>query len=138
MSAAWSWKTLRGGVSHLNGHLTLVNSTFTNNEATGTDGNPGNSGCGGAIYMDGTDEPGSLCGVQISNNRAGAIAGGLFRVSNDDTGTLAVDRSTFNANRVTADDGNAGGLYLQGLSLTISNSALTTTAASGSTHARSR
>ena len=38
----------------LNGDLTLVNSTFTNNAATGTDGNPGHGGCGGAIYMDGS------------------------------------------------------------------------------------
>lgn len=109
-----------GAVGSLNGDLTIVNSTFDDNAATGTDGNPGNGGCGGAIYMDGGDEIASFCGVRITNNTAGAIGGGVFRVSNSDDGTLDIERSTISDNRVTpADSGNAGGLYLQGLALTI-------------------
>ncbi len=114
-----------GAVGSLNGDLTIVNSAFTDNGATGTGGNPGDGGCGGGIYMDGTDEVASLCGVRISGNTAGAIAGGFFRVSNDDSGALAMDRTTVDGNRVTADDGNAGGLYLQGLALSITDSAIT-------------
>ena len=114
-----------GAVGSLNGDLIVVNSTFIGNEATGTGGNPGQGGCGGAIYMDGRDEGTILCGVTMAENRAGAIGGALFRVSNDNSGTFAMDTTTINANRVTADaSGNAGGLYLQGLTLTVSNSTI--------------
>lgn len=115
-----------GAIGSLNGDLTIVNSTFTNNAATGTNGNPGNGGCGGAIYQDGTDEQTSFCGVSIQNNTAGAIGGGIFRVSNYDNGTFTMDRTTVDANRVTASGkGNAGGLYLQGLNLNIEKSSIT-------------
>ena len=77
-----------GAVGSLNGDLTIINSMFTGNAATGTGGNPGNGGCGGAIYMDGADELTTLCGVTIANNTAGAIGGGFFRVSNDHIGTV--------------------------------------------------
>lgn len=114
-----------GAIGSLNGDLTIINSTFTGNAATGTGGNPGNGGCGGALYMDGRDEAASLCGVTIRNNTAGAIGGGFFRVSNDNTGSFAMDRSAVDANRVTATgSGNAGGLYLQGLALTITASTI--------------
>ena len=109
-----------GAVGSLNGNLTIINSTFTNNAATGSGGNPGDGGCGGGIYMDGTKEATSLCGVTIANNQAGAIGGGFFRVSNDHTGTFAMDRSTVDSNTVTAgSSGNAGGLYLEGLAIDI-------------------
>jgi hypothetical protein len=114
-----------GAIGSLNGDLTVINSTFAGNAATGTGGNPGNGGCGGALYMDGRDEATSLCGVTIANNTAGAIGGGLFRVSNDHTGSFAMERSLVDGNRVTpADSGNAGGLYLEGLSLAITNSTI--------------
>jgi len=114
-----------GAVGSLNGDLTIVNSTFIDNAATGTDGNPGNGGCGGAIYIDGGDEVTELCGVTIAENTAGAIAGGVFRVSNSDDGTFTMERSSVSGNRVTpTDDGNAGGMYLQGLALTITNSTI--------------
>ena len=51
--------------------------------------------------MDGRDEATSLCGVTIKDNTAGAIGGGFFRVSNDHTGSFAMDRSTVDGNRVT-------------------------------------
>ncbi len=114
-----------GAVGSLNGDLTIINSTFTNNAATGTDGNPGNGGCGGAIYQDGGSEKTSLCGVTIRSNTAGAIGGGVFRVSNDNSGSFAMDHTTVDDNRVTpTGDGNAGGLYLQGLSLSINASTI--------------
>jgi hypothetical protein len=75
--------------------------------------------------MDGGDELTSLCGVTIADNRAGAIGGGVFRVSNDSSGTFTMDRTTVDGNEVTATgDGNAGGLYLQGLALTVSGSTI--------------
>ncbi len=114
-----------GAIGSLNGDLTIINSRFEDNHATGTDGNPGNGGAGGAIYMDGGGEATSLCGVDIRNSTAGAIGGGFFRVSNDHTGTFAMEKSTVDSNRVTPeDDGNAGGLYLEGLSLSIASSTI--------------
>lgn len=114
-----------GAVGSLNGDVTIINTTMSGNSATGTDGNPGNGGCGGALYMDGRDERASLCGVKIFDNTAGAIGGGVFRVSNDNSGSLAIDRSTIDNNHVTpTDTGNAGGLYLQGLALTINASTI--------------
>jgi hypothetical protein len=114
-----------GAVGSLNGDLTIINSTFDGNSATGVDGNPGNGGCGGALYMDGQDERTSLCGVTVKNSTAGHIGGGVFRVSNTDNGTFAMDKTTVDNNRVTAvGKGNAGGLYLQGLALTITASTI--------------
>lgn len=114
-----------GAVGSLNGDLTIINSTFVGNAATGTDGNPGNGGAGGAIYQDGRDEATTLCGVTVQNNTAGAIGGGVFRVSNTDDGTFAMDRSVVDNNRVTpTDKGNAGGLYLQGLNIAITASTI--------------
>ena len=75
--------------------------------------------------MDGRDEATSLCGVTIADNTAGAIGGGVFRVSNDHTGSFAMDRTTVDHNVVTASDaGNAGGLYLEGLALAITASTI--------------
>jgi hypothetical protein len=114
-----------GAVGSLNGDLTLIDSIFTGNAATGTDGNPGNGGCGGAVYMDGGDETTTLCGVVIADNTAGAIGGGFFRVSNSEDGTLTMDQSTVRDNHVTPDDsGNAGGMYLEGLALTLTASTI--------------
>jgi parallel beta-helix repeat protein len=63
----------------------------------------------------------SLCGVSVRDNRAGAIGGGLFRVSNTEDGALAVERSTISGNRipVDAESSLAGGMYLQGLAIRI-------------------
>ncbi len=114
-----------GAIGSLNGDLTVINSQLVGNAATGTGGNPGNGGAGGAIYQDGRDEATSLCGVTIADSTAGAIGGGFFRVSNDHTGSFSMDRTTVNNNRVTpTDSGNAGGLYLEGLSLQITNSTI--------------
>ncbi|MCA9679676.1 MAG: right-handed parallel beta-helix repeat-containing protein, partial [Myxococcales bacterium] len=114
-----------GAIGSLNADLTIINSTFVGNAATGTGGNPGNGGAGGALYMDGRDEVTSLCGVTIRDSTAGAIGGGVFRVSNDHTGTFAMAHSTIDHNRVVATgSGNAGGLYLEGLALTITASTI--------------
>ncbi len=114
-----------GAVGSLEGGLTVVNSTFTNNAATGSGGNPGDGGCGGGIYMDGSKEATSLCGVTIANNKAGAIGGGFFRVSNTHNGTFAMDRSTVDSNTLTATTtGNAGGLYLEGLAIDMTASTI--------------
>ena len=99
-----------GAIGSLNGDLTIINSTFTDNAATGTGGNPGNGGCGGALYMDGRDEKTSLCGVTITDNTRGRDR--RRRSSACRTITPARSRwiaSTVDGNRVTpTDDGQRG------------------------------
>ena len=113
-----------GAVGSLLAPLTLINVTMDDNAATGINGNPGNGGNGGAVYLDGGDEATVLCGVRMTNNRANAAGGGLFRVSNDNSGRFRMERSVVENNRIP--DGNdpsqAGGLYLQGLAVTIADS----------------
>jgi parallel beta-helix repeat protein len=118
-----------GAVGSLEGSLTIVNTTFSGNAATGTGGNPGDGGCGGGVYMDGSKEMTSLCGVTIANNTAGAIGGGFFRVSNTNNGTLAMDRTTVDNNLVSdGSNGNTGGLYLEGLAITMTASTISNNA----------
>ena len=118
-----------GAIGSLNGDLFVLHADFVENRAAGFGGNPGQGGCGGAIYQDGADEHTQLCGVRIRNNHAGAIGGGVFRVSNHDNGTFEMDLSTVDDNHVGAHGvegatSNAGGLYLQGLAARIDASTL--------------
>jgi hypothetical protein len=110
-----------GAIGNLRNDFQLVNSTVESNHATGTGGNTGNGGNGGGVYMDGTGQTASLCGVQVDNNQANAHGGGVFRVSNNGIGSMLVDRSSVSGNTVSADS-SAGGLYLQGLQTTILDS----------------
>lgn len=114
-----------GAIGNLHNHLELVNSTVTFNEATGEKGNPGDGGNGGGVYMDGVDQDLIVCGTAISNNKANARGGGLFRVSNNGVGKTTFDRTTVADNQIPDNsESQAGGLYLQGLQLTISNSTI--------------
>jgi hypothetical protein len=113
-----------GAIGSLNGDLIVLHADFVENHAAGSGGNPGDGGCGGAIYQDGADEHTRLCAVRMRNNRAGAIGGGYFRVSNHDNGTFEMDLSTVDDNHVgergvEGRRSNAGGLYLQGLTARI-------------------
>lgn len=112
-----------GALGHLFATLRLVNSTITGNEATGNGGNPGNGGNGGGVYMDGNDQTLNICGTTISNNKGNARGGGVFRVSNNGVGPSSIDRTTVAGNQIPDNnDSQAGGLYLQGLQLQITNS----------------
>jgi hypothetical protein len=112
------------GALGVNGHqLRIYNSLIDRNAATGNGGNPGNGGNGGGIYMDGANQTVVLCGTMISANDANARGAGMFRVSNNGVGPMTVDRSSILWNQSPAgSDSQAGGLYLQGLQLTITDS----------------
>ena len=110
-----------GALGHLFANLTLVNSVIEGNTATGTGGNPGNGGNGGGIYSDGNDQTLSLCGVVLQNNMANARGGGLMRVSNNGVGPMTLDHTLVHDNTGVL---QAGGLYLQGLQTTITNSTI--------------
>jgi hypothetical protein len=114
-----------GAIGNLHNHLKLVNSTITNNRATGQMGNPGNGGNGGGVYMDGVDQSVYICGTVISHNDANARGGGLFRVSNNGVGPMTIDRTTVADNSIPDNgDSQAGGLYLQGLQITLTSSTI--------------
>lgn len=112
-----------GAVGVLHAQLQIVNSSLTHNQATGQDGNPGNGGNGGAVYSDGVDQSELVCGSILSNNTANAAGGGLFRVSNNGVGPMTIDRTEVAGNTIP-DNGSsqAGGLYLQGLQIALTNS----------------
>lgn len=100
----------------LHATLGVYNSSFIGNTATGHGANSddatrcsvinngqhevGSGGNGGAIYSDGQGANILLCGVTISNNKAGSAAfgGGLFFTSNDMTGTLSIANSSISGN----------------------------------------
>ena len=113
-----------GAVGSLNGDLTVINSTFSGNAATGTGGNPGDGGCGGALYMDGTHEATSLCGVTMANNSRRDRRRLLSRVERQHG--LVRDGPDDRRQQRGHTDGQRqrGGLYLQGLSLSITNSTI--------------
>jgi hypothetical protein len=112
-----------GAIGGLQSDLTVVNSTLVANQASGSGGNPGNGGTGGAIYQDGIGEATTICGTTLEGNRAGAIGGALFRVSNTGDGSFVMERSAVLGNAVAeADTSLAGGMYLQGVAISIAAS----------------
>ncbi len=105
-----------GAVGGLFAELSIYNSLFTNNMASGHDANSndpsmcsvinndqneiGSGGNGGAIYSDGNSLNVTLCGDAILNNAAGtkAFGGGLFFTSNDMMGVLSIIDTTMTGN----------------------------------------
>jgi hypothetical protein len=105
-----------GAVGGLHAELSVYNSLFTGNKATGHDANSdepdkcdainngqhetGSGGNGAALYSDGVDVNVTLCGDAILNNAAGtnAFGGGLFFTSNNFAGTLTIKDTTMTGN----------------------------------------
>ena len=103
--------------------LRIYNTLIDLNAATGSGGNPGNGGNGGGIYMDGASQSVTLCGTMISANDANARGAGMFRVSNNGVGPMTIDRTSVLWNESPpGEDSQAGGLYLQGLQITMTGS----------------
>lgn len=103
--------------------VTVSNSTLIGNSATGTGGNPGNGGDGGAMSYDGAHVPWTMCGDTFSQNHANAAGGAIFRVAYNDE-PVNIDRSTFDGNSVDATTGNAGGLYLEYATITMTGTTI--------------
>lgn len=104
-------------------NVTVVNSTFANNSATGTGGNPGNGGDGGGLTYDGQKNSLTLCGDTFSGNQANAAGGAIFRVAYADE-PVDIDRCTFDGNSVDMNNGNAAGLYLENVKITMSGTTI--------------
>jgi hypothetical protein len=92
-----------GALGSIGVSWTVLNGIFSSNQAVGTGQNPARAGSpgggsGGAIYNDGNTYTLTVCGSDVSGNAAHELAGAVFYVSNDLTGSLVVDRSRFSAN----------------------------------------
>lgn len=114
-----------GAIGVLFADLTLVETTLVDNAATGSGGNPGNGGNGGGIYSDGNDQVQSLCGVDLVANHANAYGGGMFRVSNDGVGPMEIRETSVLSNEIPdSTTSMAGGMYLQGVQIALSDSTI--------------
>ncbi|RAY12276.1 hypothetical protein DPM19_26570 [Actinomadura craniellae] len=92
-----------GALSSIGVSWAVLNSVLTGNRAIGRGANPARGGTpgggsGGAIYADGNRFTIRIAGSIIERNRANEGGGALFFVSNDRTGTLAIDRSRLRGN----------------------------------------
>jgi hypothetical protein len=103
--------TFQGGVcsngaalSSIGVSWVVLNSVFSGNKAIGSGANPARSGSpgggsGGAIYLDGNLFTLRIAGSVVRNNTAKEGGGGVFFVSNDRTGTMRVENTTWTGNR---------------------------------------
>ncbi len=92
-----------GALSSIGVSYSVINSLFSHNEAIGTGANPAQAGkpgggSGGAIYNDGNFFSLQLGGSIFRDNTANEGGGAVFYVSNDRSGTLAINTSTFARN----------------------------------------
>ena len=81
----------------------IINSVFTNNEATGWGANPAASGTpgggsGGAIYNDGKNYNTLIAGTIMSNNSAREGGGAVFYVVDSGLGELTINKSQLHHN----------------------------------------
>ncbi len=104
----------------------ISSSTFTDNDATGRGANPQRpgspgGGSGGAIYLDGNSIHLVVKDSTLTGNHAREGGGAIFFVSNDRTGTLAIDGSRLEDN---PSDGfeTLPGIFFLGASRTITDS----------------
>jgi hypothetical protein len=129
-----------GAIGALFGNVSVYNSRFASNTATGNGANNasdscptrsvGNGGNGGALYMDGAEAYGvTVCGSTFTGNRAGtgAFGGAMFRTANAARQALVLDRSLVRGNAAP----NGGGLYMHNVNLAIKASTLADNTAAG-------
>lgn len=141
-----------GAVGSLNSDLTLINDTFTDNQALGEGANSTNSTCpvvggqretgsggnGGAVSIDGGDDgTDTICGSTFSMNSGHAIGGAIFRTPDGAQQTTNIDRSTFDGNTCSgtyngAATGQAGAMYFHNSHVVMTNSTVSNNSAPGS------
>jgi S-layer homology domain len=116
-----------GALSSIGVSWTIVNSLFTRNHAIGRGANPAKKGTpgggnGGAIYNDGNTMTLQVLGTSIEHNTSNHEGGSaIFFVSNDRTGSVAIDGSTLRNN---TGDGfwTYPGIFFLGSSITFTDS----------------
>jgi hypothetical protein len=92
-----------GALSSIGVSWVVLNSVLSHNSAVGSGANPARAGTpgggsGGAIYADGNRFTVRIAGSRVERNHAREGGGAVFFVSNDRTGTMALERSTLRAN----------------------------------------
>jgi hypothetical protein len=131
-----------GAIGSLWGDLSIYNSQFSSNQATGNGANSissacpvnggksGNGGNGGALVIDGAETFAvTVCGSTFTSNTSGtgALGGAIFRTPDGATQTTTIDRSSFIGN--TAPSG--GALYFHNSNLVLTASTLSGNTAAG-------
>lgn len=133
-----------GAVGALWGDLSIYNSQFSSNQATGNGANSvntasckvkggqiGNGGNGGAVVMDGAEAYAvTICGSSFTNNAGGARAfgGAIFRTPDGAMQKTTIDRSTLAGNTAP----NGGALYFHNSSLIVTASTISGNTATSS------
>ncbi|MCP4132755.1 MAG: hypothetical protein GY754_17450 [bacterium] len=122
-----------GAIGSLGSDLTIINSTFTGNGATGLNAqsDPG-GGIGGAIYIDGVHQRGKnkqlyICGSTFDGNTSTIQGGALFTHFYEGTGSSGeINRSTFKNNVINnaSDKGLGGAVYHQNGILNMYNTTI--------------
>jgi len=117
-----------GALGSIGVSWTVLNGVFTGNQAVGTGRNPARpgtpgGGSGGAIYNDGDTFTLRICGSEVKENSARELAGAVFFVSNDLTGSVVIDRSGFRAN-AGVDVQDLPGFFVLAASTTITASTI--------------
>ncbi|MET0819351.1 MAG: right-handed parallel beta-helix repeat-containing protein [Aeromicrobium sp.] len=105
-----------GGISLWNASLSVYNSRFVNNHATGQGLNPARKGTpgggsGGAIYTDVNTQHLRVAGTLMRNNRGRASSGAVFFVSNNRKGRLTIRSSTMTDNPDPAHSRGLPGIF---------------------------
>ena len=141
-----------GAVGSLNSDLTLINDTFSQNQALGQGANSTNGTCpvvggqretgsggnGGAVSIDGGDDGTlTICGCTFSKNAGHAIGGAIFRTPDRAKQTSNIDRTTFDGNTCSgtyngAATGQAGAMYFHNSHVVLTNSTVSNNSAPGS------
>jgi len=113
------------------GSLTVIHCTFTNNQCatSGEDVSGGainGQGIGtliveGSTFTGNVGSNGGACGDTFSNNTGTASGGAIFRVAYNDE-AVNIDRCVFDGNSIGS--GNAGGLYLEYATITMTNTTI--------------
>jgi hypothetical protein len=109
-----------GAIAGIGSQLTVINSSFQNNQAIG-DGTLLN-GVGGAIYADGIDlwddAPAqehtlTICGTTFTGNEANHEGGAVYSaISDSKRNKVVIDKSSFENNRLTnTNKGNGGAIF---------------------------
>jgi hypothetical protein len=124
-----------GALGSHDASLVLIDTTLTENEATGGDIQAGRGGHGGAVFMTGARGVLSICDSRFARNRASASGGGLYR-RGEGQARVTIDRSTFDENYAVPEGraGLGGGAHLEGAVVELTRSTVsnnTSTSAGG-------
>ncbi len=142
-----------GAIGMLNSDITVVNTLFDGNSATGRGANSndpskcsqnvngqnevGSGGNGAAISIDGGSDGAALfCGAVFRNNVGNALGGAIFRTPDLGKQTTTIDQCTFAGNQVKPtqdpyDASGGGSLYFHNSKLVITNTTFSGNTADG-------